>query len=211
MHRPPPAGAPYIPQTPFPSQLTATASLRQIAETDLPEMYAARFTSLDDARLIALVNAREHPLHVRDWTSIAADMGTFDARRCRDRWDHYLKPPLNRADFSISERRQVLKLSILYGPNMSKIAAHLGDGTTRSPAMIRSVLPAMTAKIRKLGLVVKTAMDVDYLPDELFGWGFPRGDAKREILKEYRAAQEELGNDGALPIRSSLIQWDPNT
>jgi hypothetical protein len=105
-----------------------------------------------------------------------------------------LKPPLNRAEFSLEERREALRLYLETPKNWRKIASLLGDGKSRSPGMVESLLRTVIRKLDRLGLTVTCKAHVDCLPDEVFGWGLPKGTERRSVLAAFEVSKLTVGN-----------------
>jgi hypothetical protein len=145
------------------------------------------FTEADDERLIRIMAERCWPLKVGEWGEIQQEMEGFTARQLRDRWVNYLKPPLDRSAFTIEERRAALKESVNAFGNWKRVAAHLGDGRRRSPAMVKNLVTHLMARLRRLGFPISSEGDVDLLPDAIFERGVRPGEELDQILGEYKA------------------------
>jgi hypothetical protein len=100
---------------------------------------------------------------------IAKEIGDgFTARQIMDRWYYDLRPGISRHEFTIEERRQVLKLSNTNLGNWSRIAAQIGTGTNRICAQVKSAVSEILAKLKRIGISLQTPEDADALPDEDF-------------------------------------------
>ena len=58
-----------------------------------------KFTVSEDHQLVKLVEE----LGTQDWNVIASKMENRNARQCRERWENYLSPSVNRAPFTPEE------------------------------------------------------------------------------------------------------------
>ena len=63
------------------------------------------FTTQDDIRLVKIIN--ENPS--LDWEDIAAKMGDRNVRQCKERWENYLSPNINKSRFTHAEDVLLLK------------------------------------------------------------------------------------------------------
>jgi hypothetical protein len=149
------------------------------------------FTENDDNRLIEVMKRHtQRPLRCREWHEIAAEFGKFSVRQCRERWHRYLKPPLIRTEFTIPERRDLLKQSLADYGHWERIATRIGNGKVRSPAMVKNMLSNLVPKLRKMGFEFQTAVDIDCLPEVVFQWGYPSPDEQRKLVAEYNSLRE---------------------
>jgi hypothetical protein len=165
------------------------ASLRQFYDPD--NVDRRRFTTVDDDRLAALMQSHlGEPMSPREWRKIAAEFqGPFTGEQLQHRWDNFLRPPLNRAEFGLDERREALKLYLETPKNWKKIASRLGDGKSRSPEMIENLVRTLIRKLEKIGLRVTCTAHIDSLPEEFFAWGFPKGPERRAIIAAFEASK----------------------
>jgi len=73
--------------------------LHQIGLDKKEKIHKTKFTQKDDDLLRDLVEeSQEH-----DWISIASKMGNKNARQCRERWNNYLNPLLEKRDWTQEE------------------------------------------------------------------------------------------------------------
>lgn len=149
------------------------------------------FSENDDLRLIEVMKKHTHtPLRCREWSQIAAEFGKFSIRQCRERWHNYLKPPLIRTEFTIPERREILKCALTDYGHWERIAGRIGNGKIRSPAMVKNMLSNLVPKLRKMGFEVRSRDDVACLPDVVFQWGYPSPGEQYKLLAEYNEAKQ---------------------
>jgi hypothetical protein len=121
-----------------------------------------------------------------EWQQISREFGRgYAARQLQDRWINFLRTPLNRAPFTIPERRAILKMACDHPKKWKSIAAKIGDGKCRSPAMVKNLLKNLVPKLSKHGFKVERPEDIDFLPDRFFSWGFPKGTEAYEMVREY--------------------------
>jgi hypothetical protein len=152
---------------------------------------------------------QRHPgrLTSADWQQIAIDHGRrFTARQLKERWNNFVRPPLDRSEFTIAERRQAMRLSVTSYGRWKDIASQIGNGVSRSPAMVKHVVWHLAPKLEAKGFCVSRPEDVDLLPDELFEWGFPKGEVAQALVAEFRAKKTAL-NAPAKPAVSLSQQF----
>jgi hypothetical protein len=156
------------------------------------------FRESDDARLTAIMADHPGRLSPEIWARIAWIFGGgIKPRQLQERWYNFLRPGLDRRPFTLEERRSIVKLMIDHKNRWSRIASQLGDGTSRSPAMVKQYGLDIRGKLQKLGFVVRQPDDVDYIPDCAFTWGYPKGHRRQELFDEYQAkmAQGQRDNE----------------
>jgi hypothetical protein len=171
-----PTAQPFTPQVPMviPQPVNQQTPLEEVQQTldDLPKarepITRTHFSEEDDERLLQIMEGRPRPLMPGKWKDIAFETGKFSPRQCRERWQNYLKPSLSRTDFTIAERREVLKQSIRYYGQWQVIASKIGNGTNRSPQMIKNLLTNLISKMTKLGIIITEPEDVDCIPEIAF-------------------------------------------
>ena len=61
-----------------------------------------KFSEAEDVKLVELVNRFQREIWT--WAKIAEEMGTKTARQCRERWQFYLDPSINKTPFSDEEK-----------------------------------------------------------------------------------------------------------
>lgn len=77
-----------------------------------------RFTPSEDQIIISLVK----PNGENDWSKIAKSLEKRTARQCRDRWNNYLNPSLNKDDWNPEEDELLLKLFEEKGPQWKTLS-----------------------------------------------------------------------------------------
>ncbi|CAG8580020.1 7554_t:CDS:2 [Paraglomus brasilianum] len=84
------------------------------------------------------------------WTKITQLMVNRTSRQCAERWNNTLRPGINTAPFTTSERNMIVQLYHNHGSQWSKIASHLPG---RTPRMVKnswySMQRAEATRIRK--------------------------------------------------------------
>jgi hypothetical protein len=154
------------------------------------------FRDSDDARLTAIMADHPGRLSPEIWARIAWMFGGgVKPRQLQERWSNFLRPGLDKSPFTLEERRTIVKLMINHQNNWSRIARQLGDGTSRSAAMVKQYGFDIRAKLQKLGFVVRQPHDVDCIPDCAFTWGYPKGFKRQELFDEYKAKMAQAQRD----------------
>jgi hypothetical protein len=150
------------------------------------------FTDADDAKVLELMGTEKRRLSMAQWDQIALQVGPgLTARPMHDRWYHFLRPPLDRSELSVAERRIAARGYLARPGEWRWIAAQLGDGRSRSSAMVKHAVANFQTKCQQVGLEVDRPEDVALLPDEAFQWGFPKGEAGTTLVREYHARKKE--------------------
>ena len=90
-----------------------------------------KFTEVEDMKLKQLVSF----LGTKNWKFISKEMGTKNARQCRERWRNYLNPELNLGSYTVQEDMLIVNLFNKLGPKWKKISNYLPG---RSPNSIRN-------------------------------------------------------------------------
>lgn len=78
----------------------------------------SKFTLEEDQKLIELATKSTS----RNWNMIAQQLGTRNARQCRERWNNYLNPNLRNDPWTEEEDRLLLEKSAIYGTHWNKIS-----------------------------------------------------------------------------------------
>lgn len=148
------------------------------------------FTEVDDLRLIAIMEHHPRPLRRREWCSIAAELTHFSASQCRERWHNYLKPPWNRSRFEAGEIKDIAKEAIGKLGHWTEIAESLKGDKRRSPAMLKSLVTNLFARLRKIGIRLRYRDEVDLVPSDVWTTR-TRREALAGLLKEFDDARVE--------------------
>jgi hypothetical protein len=128
-----------------------------------------RFTPAEDNLLKELLKGRDLTRGAMEWEVIASRMGSgLTPRQIMDRWFSFLRPGVSTKKFSVEERRQVLKESVMMFGKWCEIAKRIGDGKTRTAAQVNGVALGMYQKLHKLQIRLKHPDEVDALPDSFF-------------------------------------------
>jgi hypothetical protein len=115
------------------------------------------------------VNAGGEIWELNDWEEVAEAMGGgLTARQVMERWYYYLRPGISREEFTIAERRDSLRASIVEPGNWNNIAAIVGDGQSRSSAQVKSVVNTLQSKLERFHIRLHHPSAVDNLPDRFF-------------------------------------------
>jgi hypothetical protein len=127
-----------------------------------------------------------------DWETIAQKMGEgFSARQVMDRWSYYLRPGISKENFTIEEKRESLRATLLHSGNWSRIAAKVGNGQTRSSAQVKNVVTTLEGKLSRIGIHLVHPDDVDALPDAFFQRSISCFEME-EIRAKFKDAQWEM-------------------
>jgi hypothetical protein len=81
-----------------------------------------RFTKEEDKKLIEIINSVG-----KNWELISKIMCTGNARQCKERWENYLNPKINKLYWTIEEDEKLIELRNEIGLNWISIS-HEFDG-----------------------------------------------------------------------------------
>ena len=79
-----------------------------------------RFTKEEDNRLCTIIEI----LGVKEWVSVAKMMGTKNWRQCKERWNQFLNPNINKDGWTEEEDDLLLRLHEKYGSKWSLMVSH---------------------------------------------------------------------------------------
>ncbi|EAX90147.1 Myb-like DNA-binding domain containing protein [Trichomonas vaginalis G3] len=79
------------------------------------------FSEKEDTKLSKLVNR----IGTSNWKKVSKQMKDRTARQCKDRWEKFLAPELNRGPFNTDEDNLILEKYEQFGPQWTKIASFL--------------------------------------------------------------------------------------
>lgn len=82
-----------------------------------------KFSAEEDLKLQNIVNK----LGTHSWKSVASFMPGRNVRQCRERWNKFLSPTVNKAPFTSDEDHKLLSLYKELGPQWVKIGKTLGN------------------------------------------------------------------------------------
>jgi hypothetical protein len=82
-----------------------------------------KFSSEEDEKLKILIE--KHGLE--NWNLISTLMGNRNPRQCRERWNNYVNPMLNREAWAFEEDQIVMKKYEENGPRWNEIARSLSN------------------------------------------------------------------------------------
>jgi hypothetical protein len=83
----------------------------------------SKFTPDEDSELIRLVAE----LGTTDWAHVATELGTRNARQCRERYKNYLDPALRHGEWTAAEDALLLTKHAKYGSKWNHIAHFFKD------------------------------------------------------------------------------------
>jgi myb proto-oncogene protein len=143
------------------------------------------FTQEEDEQLIEIVERHSDSIEMSDWEEIAKEHGRGrTGRQVKERWYDYLQPNLTRGEFTLEERREYLRASLMSKDNWKFVVSSVGDGHTRSCTQVKTIVKALQAKLERLHITLNCPEAVDSLPDTFFETGISQEDM-REIRNEY--------------------------
>lgn len=93
-----------------------------------------KFTQEEDNKLVSLVQ-----IYGQNWQKISIEMGNRNVRQCKERYENYLSPNVNRSQFTEEEDRLLLEKYRILGPKWVTIAK-LFKGRTDSAIKSRFLL-----------------------------------------------------------------------
>jgi hypothetical protein len=79
-----------------------------------------KFTKDDDERLMKIISERGSI----NWIIISEVMGNKNARQCKERYEYYLSPNINRRPFTREEDLMLIQQYQLHGPKWIPISLH---------------------------------------------------------------------------------------
>lgn len=171
------------------------ASQAYYKQDALKEHRKHHFKNEDDERLISIMEKHPVPLKHGEWDLITREMGgEFSVQQCRDRWHNYLKPPLDRSELDLEEKRRIVKEGVINYGHWKIIAENTNKNKIRSPALIKNFLVSLFQKMEKLGIKPETPEEVDYIPDVVFQWGSPRRDVAQRLREEFLARRSQYND-----------------
>jgi hypothetical protein len=89
----------------------------------------------------------------KDWNSIAEQMGTRNARQCRERYNNYVNPSLRRDSWTDEEDATLIEKFREFGPKWNMIAKFFQD---RSDMALRNRCQVINRHQNKTPLVPQT-------------------------------------------------------
>jgi len=127
------------------------------------------FTAQEDERLIEIMGHHPPPMKCREWSTVAAELGgAWSAKQCLDRWGNSLRPPLDRSEIPVEERRELLRLAVAEKGNWRGVVAHNTFGKIRARARVKNILVCLLKKLKGIGIALEAPGDVDFLTEEVF-------------------------------------------
>lgn len=90
-----------------------------------------KFSKEEDRRLIFLVSI----FGEKDWRNLAKKMDGRNPRQCRERWQNYLNPNLNRQSWTKEEDEMLMKMKDEYGSKWKLISNYFQN---RTDAMVKN-------------------------------------------------------------------------
>ncbi|EAX92337.1 Myb-like DNA-binding domain containing protein [Trichomonas vaginalis G3] len=116
-----------------------------ISPRSLPKQ---KFTKEDDVRLIAIVNR----LGTKSWSEIANEMGDRNQRQCKERWENYLSPDINRNEWTPEEDALLIEKQKEIGSRWISIARFFDRRTDAAVKNRWQMLDRKQRKLEKKGL-----------------------------------------------------------
>lgn len=98
---------------------------------DSPKMSSkakTKFTTEDDRMLLSIIEDSSDI----DWVLISQQMGNKSARQCRERWQNYLDPRLQKGNWTQDEDKQIITRFNEMGPHWNAIARSLAGRSGNS-------------------------------------------------------------------------------
>jgi hypothetical protein len=163
------------------------------------------------------MSRRKGRIRLFEWRAIALQVHpSFTARSIQDRWYNFLRPPLDRGEFTVEERRAAARAAVQRPGNWVFVASQIGNGKTRSPAMVKHAVALFAQKCKQAGFMVTRPEDIDLLPVEAFQWGFPKGEEGKALVREYNVRKYRYDLQHFAPMRQrfsiqSLLVDGPET
>jgi hypothetical protein len=148
------------------------------------------------------MSKRKGRIRLFEWRAIALQVHpNFTARSIQDRWYNFLRPPLDRGEFTVEERRAAARAAVQRPGNWVFVASQIGNGKTRSPAMVKHAVAIFAQKCKQAGFVVTDPGDIDLLPVEVFQRGFPKGEEGAALVRDYNARKAQRDRQIFVAVR----------
>lgn len=104
------------------------------------------FSYIEDKNLINVVEQ----LGTSDWQKVAKMMPGRNSRQCKDRWEKFLSPAINRGPYTQEEDEMLLQQYDVYGSQWVKIASHLkGRSDASVKARYKLIMRHRTSRSQK--------------------------------------------------------------
>ena len=116
-------------------------------------MSRKKFTPEEDQQLRTLVEVNGF----KDWKIVSSFMQNRTARQCRERYNDYLNPALNKGEWTIDEEKKLIELIQQYGKKWSFLKKFFNG---RSDVNLKNHWPVLERKLRSIQTVSKTQKKV---------------------------------------------------
>ena len=114
-------------------------ALKAISPRSLPKQ---KFTDEDDQKLRLIVQQ----LGTKSWTDIAAAMGDRNPRQCKERWENYLDPTINKGPWTKAEDDLLIEKQLQLGSKWVTIARFFNR---RTDAQVKNRWQLLDRKMKK--------------------------------------------------------------
>lgn len=101
-----------------------------------------KFDEEEDERLKYLIST----LGTKSWLKIAEQMGNRTSRQCKERWEKYLSPEINKDEWTEDEDRLLLQLHKRLGSKWTKLVKNFKNRTT---IQLRNRYNVLERKLRR--------------------------------------------------------------
>ena len=97
-------------------------------ELQKPKQTRQKFTPYEDQIIIDLVGDNKYP----NWNEIAKHIRGKNGRQCRERYQQYLSPNINKEPWTQEEDNLIIRLYEIYGPSWARIAEFFNGTRTNN-------------------------------------------------------------------------------
>ena len=98
----------------------------QDQEKNKNKIIRKKFTIEEDNLLINLVNNSKN---IINWDKISLELENRSARQCKDRWNNYLSPNINKSEWTLEEDKILIEKQKEYGPKWVLISQFFKNRT----------------------------------------------------------------------------------
>lgn len=126
-----------------------------ISPRSLPKQ---KFTEADDQKLISVVNQ----IGTKNWQEVAQMMGDRNARQCKERWENYLSPDINRDPWTQEEDDLLIEKQKEIGSRWVTIAKFFNHRTDAAVKNRFQMLERKQRKLEKKGITITRKQKVHY-------------------------------------------------
>ena len=115
------------------------APFKAVSPRSLPKQ---KFTDEDDQKLRLIVQQ----FGTKSWTDIAAAMGNRNPRQCKERWENYLDPTINKGPWTKAEDDLLIEKQLQLGSKWVTIARFFNR---RTDAQVKNRWQLLDRKMKK--------------------------------------------------------------